>query len=60
MKKALIILHYGDLTDTSNIIRILQEVQLDEIYNLGAQSYVAHAPAGYPRRLCYGDRYHHR
>jgi GDPmannose 4,6-dehydratase len=34
------ILHYGDLTDTSNIIRILQEVQPDEIYNLGAQSHV--------------------
>ncbi len=35
------ILHYGDLTDTSNIIRILQEVQPDEVYNLGAQSHVA-------------------
>jgi GDPmannose 4,6-dehydratase len=34
------ILHYGDLTDTSNLIRILQEVQPDEIYNLGAQSHV--------------------
>jgi GDPmannose 4,6-dehydratase len=34
------ILHYGDLTDTSNIIRILQEVKPDEIYNLGAQSHV--------------------
>jgi GDPmannose 4,6-dehydratase len=34
------ILHYGDLTDTSNIVRILQEVQPDEIYNLGAQSHV--------------------
>jgi GDPmannose 4,6-dehydratase len=34
------ILHYGDLTDTSNVIRILQEVQPDEIYNLGAQSHV--------------------
>lgn len=34
-------LHYGDLTDTSNLIRILQEVQPDEIYNLGAQSHVA-------------------
>jgi len=33
-------LHYGDLTDTSNIIRIIQEVQPDEIYNLGAQSHV--------------------
>ena len=34
-------LHYGDLTDTSNLIRILQETQPDEIYNLGAQSHVA-------------------
>ncbi|MEP1472119.1 MAG: GDP-mannose 4,6-dehydratase [Halieaceae bacterium] len=34
-------LHYGDLTDTSNITRIIQQVQPDEIYNLGAQSHVA-------------------
>ena len=34
-------LHYGDLTDTSNLIRIVQETQPDEIYNLGAQSQVA-------------------
>ena len=34
-------LHYGDLTDATNLIRILQEVQPDEIYNLGAQSHVA-------------------
>ncbi len=33
-------LHYGDLTDTSNLVRILQEVKPDEIYNLGAQSHV--------------------
>ncbi len=33
-------LHYGDLTDTSNIVRIIQETQPDEIYNLGAQSHV--------------------
>ncbi|MHB9292424.1 GDPmannose 4,6-dehydratase [Hollandina sp. SP2] len=33
-------LHYGDLTDTSNLIRIIQEVQPDELYNLGAQSHV--------------------
>lgn len=33
-------LHYGDLTDSSNLIRIIQEVQPDEIYNLGAQSHV--------------------
>ena len=35
------ILHYGDLTDSSNVTRILQEVQPDEVYNLGAQSHVA-------------------
>ena len=35
------ILHYGDLTDSTNLIRILQQVQPDEIYNLGAQSHVA-------------------
>jgi GDPmannose 4,6-dehydratase len=33
-------LHYGDLTDTSNLVRIIQEVQPNEIYNLGAQSHV--------------------
>lgn len=33
-------LHYGDLTDTSNLVRILQQVKPDEIYNLGAQSHV--------------------
>ena len=35
------ILHYGDLTDTSNLIRIVQQTQPDEIYNLGAQGHVA-------------------
>ena len=34
-------LHYGDLTDSTNLIRIIQEIQPDEIYNLGAQSHVA-------------------
>jgi len=34
-------LHYGDLTDSSNLIRIVQQVQPDEIYNLGAMSHVA-------------------
>ncbi|MEI6949513.1 GDP-mannose 4,6-dehydratase [Paraflavisolibacter sp. H34] len=34
------ILHYGDLTDSTNLIRIIQEVQPDEIYNLGAMSHV--------------------
>jgi GDPmannose 4,6-dehydratase len=36
-----LVLHYGDLTDGSNLTRILQEVQPDEVYNLGAQSHVA-------------------
>ncbi len=35
------VLHYGDLSDSSNLTRILQEVQPDEVYNLGAQSHVA-------------------
>jgi GDPmannose 4,6-dehydratase len=34
------VLHYGDLTDTSNLVRIIQQVRPDEIYNLGAQSHV--------------------
>ncbi len=34
-------LHYGDLTDSSNLTRIIAEVQPDEVYNLGAQSHVA-------------------
>lgn len=34
-------LHYGDLTDSSNLTRIIQDVQPDEVYNLGAQSHVA-------------------
>jgi GDPmannose 4,6-dehydratase len=34
-------LHYGDLTDATNLIRIVQQVQPDEIYNLAAQSHVA-------------------
>ena len=36
-----LILHYGDLTDSTNLIRVIQEVQPDEIYNLAAQSHVA-------------------
>ncbi len=36
-----LILHYGDLTDATNLIRVIQQVQPDEIYNLGAQSHVA-------------------
>ena len=41
VENANFILHYGDLTDSSNLIRIMQEVQPDEVYNLGAQSHVA-------------------
>lgn len=41
IKDARFRLHYGDLTDSSNLTRILQEVQPDEVYNLGAQSHVA-------------------
>ena len=33
-------LHYGDLTDTSNVVRLVQQIRPDEIYNLGAQSHV--------------------
>ena len=39
--KSRFILHYGDLTDSTNLIRIIQEVQPNEIYNLAAQSHVA-------------------
>ena len=35
------VLHYGDLTDTSNLTRIIEEIKPDELYNLGAQSHVA-------------------
>lgn len=35
------VLHYGDLTDSTNLIRLVQEIQPDEVYNLGAQSHVA-------------------
>lgn len=41
VNNAMFHLHYGDLTDTSNLTRILQLVQPDEVYNLGAQSHVA-------------------
>jgi GDPmannose 4,6-dehydratase len=40
-KNLKLILHHGDLTDASSLIRIIQEVQPDEIYNLAAQSHVA-------------------
>lgn len=36
-----LVLHYGDLTDTSNLVRLIQQTRPDEIYNLGAQSHVA-------------------
>ncbi|MFT3978960.1 MAG: GDP-mannose 4,6-dehydratase [Ferruginibacter sp.] len=39
-KNVKFVLHYGDLTDSTNLIRIIQEVQPDEIYNLGAMSHV--------------------
>ena len=41
LEDAKLFLHHGDLTDTSNITRIIQQTQPDEIYNLGAQSHVA-------------------
>jgi GDPmannose 4,6-dehydratase len=41
VKSARFFLHYGDLTDSTNLIRIVQESQPDEVYNLGAQSHVA-------------------
>ena len=40
-KNARFFLHYGDLTDSSNLTRIIKDVQPDEVYNLGAQSHVA-------------------
>jgi GDPmannose 4,6-dehydratase len=40
VKDASLLLHYGDLTDTSNLVRIIQDIAPDEIYNLGAQSHV--------------------
>ena len=40
-KQPKFILHYGDLTDSTNLIRIIQQIQPDEVYNLGAQSHVS-------------------
>jgi GDPmannose 4,6-dehydratase len=40
-KNVRLILHYGDMTDTSSIVRVIQQIQPDEIYNLAAQSHVA-------------------
>src|SRR5690606_22606152 len=39
-EKRNVVLHYGDLTDSTNLIRIIQDTQPDEIYNLAAQSHV--------------------
>ena len=41
MDRRNLILHYGDLTDATNLIRLIQQIQPDELYNLGAQSHVA-------------------
>ena len=41
VKNKKLFLHYGDLSDSSNLIRILKETKPDEVYNLGAQSHVA-------------------
>ena len=41
VQHARLILHYGDLTDSTNLIRVMQQVQPDEVYNLAAQSHVA-------------------
>ncbi|PIX02732.1 MAG: GDP-mannose 4,6-dehydratase, partial [Hydrogenophilales bacterium CG_4_8_14_3_um_filter_62_83] len=41
VKQRKFVLHHGDLTDSSSLIRIIQQVQPDEIYNLAAQSHVA-------------------
>jgi len=44
-------LHYGDLTDATNVIRIIQKVQPDEIYDLGAQSHVGTRVVGFSGSL---------
>jgi GDPmannose 4,6-dehydratase len=44
-------LHYGDLNDSTNLIRIVQEIQPDEIYNLGAMSHVKVDYGELPRSL---------
>jgi GDPmannose 4,6-dehydratase len=42
------LLHHGDLTDATNLIRLVQETQPDEIYNLAAQSHVQVSPQPWP------------
>jgi GDPmannose 4,6-dehydratase len=49
-------LHHGDLTDSSNLIRIVQQVQPTEIYNLAAQSHVQVSFDGTPRKLMSGAK----
>ena len=49
------VLHYGDLTDSSNLTRIIQEVQLDEVYNLGTQSHVRSASSRRSTRQTWTD-----
>ena len=56
-------LHYGDLTDTSNLTRLIRDIEPDEIYNLGAQSHVAVSfeapniqPTLMPLALCASSR----
>ncbi|HAR34477.1 MAG TPA: GDP-mannose 4,6-dehydratase, partial [Desulfobacter sp.] len=41
LKNRRLILHYGDMTDSSNLIKLVQQIQPDEVYNLAAQSHVA-------------------
>ena len=41
IKEARLKLHYGDLTDSSNLTRLIRDIEPDEVYNLGAQSHVA-------------------
>ena len=50
-------LHYGDLSDTSNITRLLSEIRPDEVYNLGAQSHVAVSFES-PRVSCFFSTQH--
>ena len=58
LKNRRLILHYGDMTDSSNLIKLVQQIQPDEVYNLAAQSHVAvsfEAPEYYCRYRCRWD-----